>query len=72
MKLGIGRAVSGVVVAEFFPSQDGLGNFIFRAGAQLGHQCWVGGPSAAGDQLGHVVLRGRAGDGLGGPRQGTG
>ena len=35
MKLGIGRAVSGVVVAEFFTSQDGLGNFIFRAGAQL-------------------------------------
>lgn len=35
MKLGIGRAVSGVVVAEFFTSEDGLGNFIFRAGAQL-------------------------------------
>jgi len=35
MKLGIGRAVSGVVVAEFFTSDDGLGNFIFRAGAQL-------------------------------------
>lgn len=35
MKLGIGRAVSGVVVAEFFTSQNGLGNFIFRAGAQL-------------------------------------
>jgi NitT/TauT family transport system permease protein len=35
MKLGIGRAVSGVVVAEFFTSQAGLGNFIFRAGARL-------------------------------------
>lgn len=35
MKLGIGRAVSGVVVAEFFTSEDGLGNFIFKAGAQL-------------------------------------
>ncbi|HEX5040909.1 MAG TPA: ABC transporter permease [Candidatus Limnocylindria bacterium] len=35
MKLGIGRAVSGVVVAEFFTSEDGLGNFVFRAGAQL-------------------------------------
>lgn len=35
MKLGIGRAVSGVVIAEFFTSQAGLGNFIFRAGAQL-------------------------------------
>jgi NitT/TauT family transport system permease protein len=35
MKLGIGRAVSGVVVAEFFTSQDGLGNFVFRAGARL-------------------------------------
>jgi ABC-type nitrate/sulfonate/bicarbonate transport system permease component len=27
--------VSGVVVAEFFTSQAGLGNFIFRAGAQF-------------------------------------
>ena len=35
LKLGIGRAVSGVVVAEFFTSQEGLGNFVFRAGAQL-------------------------------------
>lgn len=35
MKLGIGRAVSGVVVAEYFASEAGLGRFIFRAGAQL-------------------------------------
>jgi ABC-type nitrate/sulfonate/bicarbonate transport system permease component len=35
MRLGIGRAVSGVVVAEFFTSQEGLGRFVFRAGARL-------------------------------------
>jgi ABC-type nitrate/sulfonate/bicarbonate transport system permease component len=35
MRLGIGRAISGVVVAEFFTSQAGLGHFIFRAGSRL-------------------------------------
>ena len=35
MRLGIGRAVSGVVVAEYFTSKAGLGNFVFRAGARL-------------------------------------
>ena len=35
LKLGVGRAVSGVVVAEFLTAQEGLGKFIFRAGAQL-------------------------------------
>jgi NitT/TauT family transport system permease protein len=35
MRLGIGRAVAGVMVAEFFTSQAGLGNFIFRAGQTL-------------------------------------
>ena len=32
MRVGIGRAVSGVIVAEFFTSQVGLGNMILRAG----------------------------------------
>ena len=35
MRLGVGRAVSGVMVAEFFTSQAGLGNFIFRAGQTM-------------------------------------
>jgi ABC-type nitrate/sulfonate/bicarbonate transport system permease component len=35
MRLGVGRAVAGVMVAEFFTSQAGLGNFIFRAGQTL-------------------------------------
>jgi NitT/TauT family transport system permease protein len=35
MRLGVGRAISGVVVAEFFTSQAGLGHFIFRAGSRL-------------------------------------
>jgi NitT/TauT family transport system permease protein len=34
MRIGVGRAVSGVIVAEFFTSNAGLGNLIFRAGAQ--------------------------------------
>jgi ABC-type nitrate/sulfonate/bicarbonate transport system permease component len=35
MRIGVGRAVGGVIVAEFFTSNAGLGNFIFRAGQQL-------------------------------------
>jgi ABC-type nitrate/sulfonate/bicarbonate transport system permease component len=35
MRIGIGRAVGGVIVAEFFTSNAGLGNYIFRAGQQL-------------------------------------
>ena len=35
MRLGVGRAVAGVMVAEFFTSQAGLGNFIFRAGQTM-------------------------------------
>jgi NitT/TauT family transport system permease protein len=35
MRIGVGRAVAGVMVAEFFTSQAGLGNFIFRAGQTL-------------------------------------
>ncbi len=35
MRLGVGRAISGVVVAEYFTSQAGLGHFVFRAGSQL-------------------------------------
>ena len=35
MRVGIGRAVSGVIVAEFFTSQVGLGNMILRAGQRL-------------------------------------
>jgi ABC-type nitrate/sulfonate/bicarbonate transport system permease component len=32
MRIGVGRAISGVVVAEFFTSEAGLGRFILRAG----------------------------------------
>jgi NitT/TauT family transport system permease protein len=32
MRLGVGRAVVGVLVAEYFTSNAGLGNFIMRAG----------------------------------------
>ena len=32
MRIGIGRAVGGVLVAEYFTSQAGLGHFILRAG----------------------------------------
>lgn len=35
MRIGIGRAVSGVLVGEFYTSQAGLGNMVFRAGANL-------------------------------------
>lgn len=35
LKLGIGRAVSGVVIAEFITSTEGLGNFIFKKGSQF-------------------------------------
>ena len=35
MRLGVGRAISGVVVAEYFTAQAGLGHFVFRAGSQL-------------------------------------
>ena len=35
MRVEIGRAVSGVIVAEFFTSQDGLGNMVLRAGQRL-------------------------------------
>jgi NitT/TauT family transport system permease protein len=34
MRIGIGRAVAGVIVAEFFTSNAGLGNLILRAGEQ--------------------------------------
>ncbi len=34
MRIGIGRAVAGVIVAEFFTSNAGLGNYILRAGEQ--------------------------------------
>jgi NitT/TauT family transport system permease protein len=34
MRIGIGRAVAGVIVAEFFTSNSGLGNLILRAGEQ--------------------------------------
>ena len=32
MRLGVGRAVVGVLVSEYFTSNEGLGNFILRAG----------------------------------------
>ncbi len=32
MRLGVGRAVVGVLVSEYFTSDEGLGNFILRAG----------------------------------------
>jgi len=35
LRLGIGRAVSGIVIAEFITAQEGLGKFIFRQSAQL-------------------------------------
>jgi NitT/TauT family transport system permease protein len=35
LRLGVGRAVAGVMVAEYFTSDAGLGNFIFRAGQTL-------------------------------------
>lgn len=35
MRLGIGRAVVGVLVGEYFTSNAGLGNFILRAGQAL-------------------------------------
>lgn len=35
MRIGIGRAVSGVLVGEFYTSTAGLGNMVFRAGALL-------------------------------------
>lgn len=34
-RLAIGRGVIGVVIGEFYSSQDGLGNYIFVAGATL-------------------------------------
>lgn len=35
MRIGIGRAVGGVLVGEFYTSNAGLGNLVFRAGQQL-------------------------------------
>lgn len=35
MRIGVGRAVGGVLVGEFFTSQAGLGNMVFRAGQAL-------------------------------------
>lgn len=35
MRLGVGRGVTGVIVAEFFTSQAGLGHFIFNAGQRM-------------------------------------
>jgi NitT/TauT family transport system permease protein len=35
LRLGIGRAVAGVMVGEYFTSDAGLGNYIFRAGQTL-------------------------------------
>lgn len=35
MRLGIGRAVTGVLVAEYFSSEHGLGHFVFQAGQTL-------------------------------------
>jgi ABC-type nitrate/sulfonate/bicarbonate transport system permease component len=35
MRIGVGRAIGGVIVAEFFTSNVGLGNYIFRSGQQL-------------------------------------
>jgi len=35
MRIGVGRAIGGVLVAEFYTSQAGLGNMVFRAGQTL-------------------------------------
>lgn len=35
MRIGVGRGVGGVLVGEFFTSQAGLGNMVFRAGQTL-------------------------------------
>ena len=35
MRIGIGRAVGGVLVGEFYTSTAGLGNMVFRAGQTL-------------------------------------
>lgn len=35
MRLGVGRGISGVIVAEFFTSNAGLGHYVFAAGARM-------------------------------------
>ena len=35
MRIGVGRGVGGVLVAEFYTSNAGLGNLVFRAGQTL-------------------------------------
>ncbi len=35
MRIGVGRAVGGVLVGEFYTSNAGLGNLVFRAGQTL-------------------------------------
>ena len=46
LRLGIGRAVSGVVIAEFITAQDGLGKFIFRAGSSSTRRACSSEPSS--------------------------
>jgi NitT/TauT family transport system permease protein len=35
MRIGVGRSIAGVIVGEFYTSNAGLGNMIYRAGQQL-------------------------------------